>query len=415
MIRRLFNSHTASRVATVFLNNGLRQVLALVISIFVARIYGASGRGEFALFSSIVTLVALVSSLGLVNALVYEVKLKQQSLKEAVMLLLAHSIIAMGLLSICLVLVYLVADTAQFQTGYPFLAIGICLFLYYLSTLLNLLLTSYLLANGDTRNHLFQMVSIPLITLATLLTGYFVIGKEGFHPVFALVAGEFFAAVVFLSYLVDWRSTAGFSIMSLKNTYSYALRSYVSGLTGTVLSKLDDLVVGAYSGVEAVGFYATAKSFYQVVLSVPKAFSGYLFGLFVERKFSSGVSLVLKASGVIFFVTLVVALPLFIAPAWFLQVIYGPEFTVASTALVILAAAAIASGTSNPILGFLNAHNRPGTSSLTSLISMMISVMLLFILVPTMSYDGAAYASLIGAIAMLTMRYGAFLSVSKKA
>lgn len=398
----------------MFVNNGLRQVLALVISIFVARTYGVTGRGEYALFSSVVSVIALVSSLGLVNALVYEVKLKQQTLKEAVILLVSHSTLALSVILATYALVEVILNPVQIEIEYRLWFIGITFVLYYLGTLLNLLLTSYLLAIGDTRNHLSQMVAIPWLTLVILLAGYFLLGAEGFHPVLALVAGESLSAIIFLAYLVDWRIPAIISFASLKRTYSYALRSYLSGLTGSAHSKLDDLVVGAYSGAGAVGLYATAKSFYQVILSIPKAFSGYLFGLFVERRFANGVDLVHRASFAIFFLTFLVAIPLFFAPTWLLSVIYGPEFTEAAPALVILVAAAIASGSSNPILGFLNANNRPGASSLTSLVSMVISVALLFILVPMMSYNGAAYAVLGGAIVILIMRYGFFLSLANR-
>ena len=88
--------------------------------------------------------------------------------------------------------------------------------------------------------------------------------------------------------------------------------------------------------------------------------------------------------------------------------VYGAAFKEASSALVILAIAAIIAGTSNPILNFLNAQNRPGASSIISIGSSILTAILLFILVPELSYRGAALATLFGALTILIMRYTYF-------
>ena len=68
----------------------------------------------------------------------------------------------------------------------------------------------------------------------------------------------------------------------------------------------------------------------------------------------------------------------------------------------------IIAGTSNPILNFLNAQNRPGASSIISIGSSILTAILLFILVPELSYRGAALATLFGALTILIMRYTYF-------
>lgn len=414
ILDRVRKSRTATKVASVFVNNGLRQILALCISVFVARSYGATGRGEYALFSSLTTGIALVCSLGLVNALVYKMKMGHLALKQATLLLFTHSAVAIFLILVVVTGAKLLLNPALLEIEQPIWLIGLLFFLYYQGSFLNLLLTSHLLACGDTRNHRRQMVAIPLVTFSTLFAGYALLGEEVFHPVLALVAGECLTAVVLVALLINWGGEpAALSLIAIKDTYSYALRSYLTGLTGTVLTKLDNLVLGAYAGVEAVGFYATAKSFSQVIQSVPMAFSGYLFGLFVERGFTDGLRLVFKSSGAILFLTLCVALPLFLAPSWILDFVYGSEFTEAATSLTILAAAAVVVGSSNPILGFLNANNRPGASSMISVISAALTVFLFLVFVPSMSYNGAAYATLAGSVAILILRYAFILALPK--
>jgi O-antigen/teichoic acid export membrane protein len=199
----------------------------------------------------------------------------------------------------------------------------------------------------------------------------------------------------------------------LKEIYCYALRSYLAGLTGTILSKLDNIILGVYAGVDAVGLYSTAKSLTQFIQSVPMAFSGYLLGLFVERGKKGGVKLVLRSSATIFLLTTLVALPILLAPSWMLNFIYGPEFVEVSYALMILAVAAVAFGASSPILGFLNANDLPGASSVASVISAVLTVTLLLVFIPTMSYNGAASANLIGSLVILALRYWIFLRHTK--
>jgi O-antigen/teichoic acid export membrane protein len=411
IFNRLLKSQTAKRVATVFFNNFLRQVLSLCITIFVARSYGATGRGEYALFSSLVTVIALICSLGLVNALVYMMKTGHMALKQAAMLLFAHSTAAIALIFSIVAAVEVVANPSWLEMRYSFWLIGVLFFLYYHGLYLNLMLTSHLLAVGDTRNHRRQMVAIPLVTLAMILCGYAVLGEEDFHPVLGLIVGECLTSVLMLLYLMNWRAPVKTPFPLLKDCYSYSLRSYFSGLTGAVLTKMDNLVLGSFAGVEALGFYASAKSLCQLVQSVPIAFSGFLFGLFVERAGSAGRILVFKSSAAILSLSLCLSAPIYVGSSWILSSVYGSEFTEAADALTILVVAAVAAGASNPVASFLNANNQPGASSLLSLTSASLSAALLFALVPHMSYNGAAYATLIGSITLAILRYCYFLRI----
>lgn len=412
-IKQVLKSRTANRIASVFFNNGVRQILTLLISVLVARIYGPIGRGEYALFASLTTVIALVCSVGLVTALIYQMKKGALSLKQSVRLLCTHSGVAICIVALIFSGVKILFDPALIDNDYPIWKISALFFLYYNALLLNLLLTSHLLAIGDIRNHRRQMILIPTSTVVTFVAGYILLGQEDFHPVYSLVAGECFSVVLILVYLTKWDGPSEIPRSVLNDTYSYAIRGYVSGLTNTILSRVDNLVLGAYAGIESIGIYATAKSFYQVIKSVPMAFSGYLFGLFVERGFADGGRLVFKSSGAIFILTLCAALPLFMDPSLILDFIYGPDFAKAADTVMILAIAAVIAGISSPILGFLNAHNRPGASSIISVISALLTVACLFMFVPSMSYLGAAYASLIGALMTLILRYGYFLNLTQ--
>jgi O-antigen/teichoic acid export membrane protein len=413
LIDRLLKSVTVIKIASVFLNNGLRQALALVISVFIARTYGPSGQGEYALFTSLTMVIALICSLGLVNALVFMIKKKCLTLHHAAAILFLHSSIAILVVIGVITVGITLANPVLLEINHPIWLIGGLFFFYYQGSYLNLLLTNHLLANGDIRNHRRQMVAIPLITFGTLFAGNSFFGTDDFHPIIALVVGEFLTATFFLAKLIKLNNFTTIRLGMLKEIYCYALRSYLAGLTGTILSKLDNIILGVYAGVDAVGLYSTAKSLTQFIQSVPMAFSGYLLGLFVERGKQEGVKLVLRSSATILLLTILVALPILLAPSWMLNFIYGPEFVEVSYALMILAVAAVAFGASSPILGFLNANNRPGASSVASVISAVLTVTLLLIFVPTMSYNGAAIANLIGSLAILALRYWIFLSHTK--
>lgn len=402
------NSPTVSRVATVFMNNGLRQVLTLFISVSIARNYGAAGRGEYALFSSISTIIALILSLGLVNGLIYQLKLGNIQLKQAASLLFVHSSTAF---LIVLAVLWAVGEgwRSTFFGDIHSLPVVVALFfLYYQAVLLNLLLTSSMLVFADMRNHRRQMVVIPVSTIATLLVGSLILGTEVFHPIYALVFGECTSAMYFMFRVSGVEAPIPKSRFPFHAVYAYSLRSYVSGLAGTVLSKVDNVVIGSFSGVEALGIYAAAKSFFQIVQSIPKAFSGYLLGLFVERDMAQGRRLATKAATVIFLIMSLVSLPLAIFPEWCIRTIYGAEYTPGATALQLLLAAAVIGGTSNPIMGYLLGNNRPGTSSFASLSGALVTIAILVALVPSLSYLGAGIAILCGAVALSAFRYAGF-------
>lgn len=393
------------KVAGIFANNGARQILAMVISALVARFYGVTGRGEYALFTSITPLLALVCSLGLVNALVFQLKSGIVTLKQAVFLLVLHA---------SLTLPVILGGHALLQVLWPGLLLGAAavsgwtvlnFVVYFVVLLVNLLLTSHLLAAGNTRLHRLQMILIPATTLLFLLAGTVVWGTEGFHPVIALVLSETVIAVYLVTRLWDAGSALFIPASDLKAAYSYALRSYISGMTGTVLAKIDNLMVAGFAGVSELGVYAVAKSFYQLIMSIPQAFAGYLFGLFVEQNQRESLALFFRISTLIFILTTGIALPLLLFPDWIVTTIFGPEFSGATLIIRVLVIAAIIASVSMPALRFMLAYDQPGLASLFSMASGLATAAALVVLVPKFSYVGAGYATLIGACLIFVLRF----------
>lgn len=392
------------KVVAIFANNSARQILAIVISVVVARLYGVTARGEYALFTSITALLALVCSLGLANALVFQLKSGTVTLKQAVFLIILHA---------SLTLPVILGVHALLGVLWPGLPIGAAassgwtalnFVVYFVVLLVNLLLTSHLLAAGNIRLHRLQMILIPATNLLFLLAGTMVWGTERFHPVIALVLSETVIAVYLATRLWEVGSPLFIPASDLKATYSYALRSYISGLTGTVLTKIDNLMVAGFVGISELGIYAVAKSFYQLIMSIPQAFAGYLFGLFVEQSHRDSYALVFRSTTLIFILTTVIAMPLLIFPEQIVTTIFGSEFTGIKSILRLLVIAALISSISIPALRFMLAHNKPGLASMHSFAGGLATVGALFALVPQFSYMGAGYATLIGACLIFVLR-----------
>jgi len=69
------------KASYVFANNGIRQITAVLVSIFIANLYGPQGRGEYVLFTTVIGITSIILSLGIVNSLVYQIKHRLISVK----------------------------------------------------------------------------------------------------------------------------------------------------------------------------------------------------------------------------------------------------------------------------------------------------------------------------------------------
>lgn len=393
------------KIAThVFMSNWMKQLAAFCLGVFIARMYGAEGKGVYFLLTAGTSLLGVVLSLGLNNSAIYHIKHRNISASRGLVVVLANSLIVAGISAFFLFLFKdqvwaLLFETVTFSYFYLVFVV-----VYIPVVLMTLFLVSYYLATHEIAKHRVLIGTAPVVTL--VLTILFAItGNSDVNVALAVLFLVEMSYVVFFS-LDIYRNTPSHSAKRLRLTdmYSFALRGYAGSLGNTVLTQVDAMVVAAFNSPVVLGYYSVSKSLYRVLLSIPQAFNGLLLGTYCDIGPAEARRMNIK---VIFMMAIVLIFCMLLALLLggpFVLLVYGKEFAPAIPALNILLFAALFMGISSSSIPLFLACGHPGLISNISLISGVVSVAMTFILVPYFSIEGAAVATLVGSICFLIMR-----------
>jgi O-antigen/teichoic acid export membrane protein len=172
---------------------------------------------------------------------------------------------------------------------------------------------------------------------------------------------------------------------------------------GTVLlllnARLDVIIVGAIVGPAALGIYAVASRFAELLRLPALAVNYVLYPAYarVDAPIASvRAAEMMRRMG---WLTVAAAVPLAIAATFVIPMLYGEAFRAAVVPSYILIVGLCGSGISGVITAYLYAAGRPGLSSLAIAAGLVGTVILDLLLIPTFGVIGAAVAS---AIAYMT-------------
>lgn len=397
-VRRL-----VEKAVHVFMNNWMKQLAALCFGVFIARMYGAEGRGIYTLLTVGASLLGVVLSLGLNNSVIYHIKRGSISASRGLTIILANSLMVAGISALLLLVLKdevwaLLFESVRFS--YFYLLFVAC---YTLVVLLTLFLVTYYLATHELVKHRVLIGTAPFATLAVTLASFSAIPSVKMALAAQLVVEGAYASFFALDV---WRNSAAPPAIKLPLAaiYSFALRGYAGSLGSTILTQVDTMVVAAYTSPALLGYYAVSKSLYRVLLSIPQAFNGLLLGTFCDLEPVEAKRMNTKVMRLMALVLLLCTVPALLVGGPAVKLIYGAGFARSVPALNILLFAALFMGISSSSVPYMLASGNPGLISNISLVSGIISVSLTAVLVPYFSIEGAAVATLVGAICFLTLR-----------
>ena len=393
-----------SKGSQIFFNNGIRQLSALIVSIYIAQLYGSQGRGEYALFLAITTVSSLILSFGIVNSLMYQIKHKIILIRQGVFLLILHTftglIIALFLMWVLLNYSNILNGILQYDIG----SVLILFSLYYMVTPFSLFIIAYLLAIDNLKIHKKYILLISLATVISFIVADIMGWHHRVHPVTIVVGSESIIVFFTLFYLISSEEPSPIELQQIRKVYSYAAKVYFSLISSMVTTRADNFIIPLYSSISSLGVYAIAKTFYNLMLSIPTAYSGYIFGVFCHNNIYKNVKICIKVMWIIGLISFFILILLFYYMDELIFLGFGYEFIDASESAKLLSVAAALTGISSPINSLMHATNRPHIASVIAAFGAVVLISLLFFLVPKYSYLGAAYSTILGAFAVFILR-----------
>jgi O-antigen/teichoic acid export membrane protein len=202
--------------------------------------------------------------------------------------------------------------------------------------------------------------------------------------------------------LLAWTRLArrGFFANAGRPSLQLAWRIYVFGTRGELGSLLsllnlrfDFVFLAAIAGPAALGIYAVASKYAEVLRVVPIAANWVLYPRFARSEpavaRASSRRLIPRAGAV----TAIIAVPLALAAGTVVPLLFGSPFASAVLPAQILLVGLSVEGSAGVITAFLYGRGRPGLNSLAAATGLVVTLILDVILIPRLGAVGAAIAS----------------------
>ena len=392
--------------ASVFASNLQNQVVHVLLGVFIARKFGADGKGVYSLITNSTGLLAVALSFSLNNAILYYVKRGELSSREGFRLTLQNALqVALA------VMVFLVLCRDQISMAFfdnrRLTPIEIAVIVTYSPVLLmRLYLVSLLLARHDTRRYRTLVTAGAWAILAATVAVVMGLSTGLSVALVALMLAELsFAVWVSIPVIRDVSASApGRTAPTLRALYSFGLRSHLGVVGNAILARIDLLFIAAAFTPAAVGYYAVATFFYQAVLGIPQALTGLLFGAYCDIGPAAACRLNAKITGRLALLLLAALGCALLVGKPVITLLYGPAFVESVPAMNILLLGAVVLGASTPYTSLFLACGMPGVTSQIAVGTGILKIALTAILVPRYGAEGAASATTICAVVILGLR-----------
>lgn len=381
-------------------------LLGLLLSLIISKYYGARELGIYSLIVSFFSITLILSMLGMNTSILRFIpeEIAKYSLKSAYKLFFKlFNITIISSLFISLI-VYLFADSIAVQIFnksylYPVFLIA-SIFIVFQS--LGILSISTIRALKDIKLYSLFQIIMPLIQILTLFIIISFFSYSEFDSVYSLMFSYFIVFFISLYYvlkLFNKKEPDGkLSNLSTKSVIFTSLPMMLSTAMSLIILQTDILMLGAMVEAEQVGIYAIIVKLATLTIflltSVNVVIAPKISELFYSGKIIELKKLLLKTTSLISIFTLPIVLILIFFGKEILE-IFGKEFTIGYSALIILLIGQIINILAGPVEFFLNMTGHQKNLNYIVITSAIINIILNFILIPKYGFMGAAFASMV--------------------
>lgn len=385
---------TARPLAGSFAATGVIQLVQAVIAVLLARSLGPTGRGELAAVILWPTLLSTIGCLGIYPAATYFAARTSHLgvlVGSTLAFLFVDALILVGIGLAILPLVLSSHDPHVVYDGQIFLVFYIPL------TLLAVTMMSIL--NGLHRFGWFQALRLLIYVMTLILLITFALfdrvsigtATVAYAVGYGLTA-VLGAAVVFRA---SW-GTIAVEFAYIRKLLAFGLKSQLSVGMWNLNERGDQLVISAFFAPASLGLYVVAVT--MTSLTTVIGFSAALVALpLVARISDRGErrSTVQALVGATLVCAILATIPIFLLEPYLIELLFGEDFSGATTVGRVLLIAAIFFGLNRMLEATLQAVDRPLESSIGESIALVVTALGLVVLLPALGILGAGITSLL--------------------
>lgn len=370
--------------------------------VLFARELGAAKLGSYFLFQTLLVAVAVLTDFGVKNAMIKRMSEGEdpsEFLGGTVLLKTPLILIAtVGLMSF--------ADSIHSYVGFDatsYLIIGVAL--------RETAFVGTKALEGELR--VSEATAIEFIGKVVWVGVGVVLLWEGFG-VFGLVYALFarFALMIIFSFIQLSTRPMLPRLKYIHSLIHYAKFNMVTYISGYFYNWTDTFIIGLFLGSASVGAYEVAWRVSRMFMMLGSAIATALFPQISQWHSNQNTDRISQAVSqsivpTVFFIIPGLIGAIIVGPS-LLKLVYGPEYVIASLALVILVGDANTNAVHSVLKHSLNAIDRPDLSAQSALVAMGINIVLNVVLVWQIGLIGAAIATLSASLINMVLHYRYF-------
>ena len=378
-----------------------------------ARMLGAFGQGELALYTNFILLSSLLLGAGLPAGIVHFIAARKIEKKQVLSILLTVLFAGFTLLLLAL---GILQQTALLSTFIPTLfhhnSVWFWLMLLHLLlVLLNIFLSSILQAEGLFSKASYILISGSITLLLLYALRYFAI--TGIHiPPFnwillALISSQLIQLFFFLRQVYttnpDYLHLEQIQISAIRPLIQFAFLAFMTNLIQFLSYKMDIWFVNYFHGKQLTGIYALGVSLAQMLWLLPSAIQSVLYAfisthtdrqLMIQRtiKTTKQIGLYAISAGIAGYL-----LSLYLVP-----VLFGEEFRESVQCIGLLFIGVVPFCLSMAVSGYFAGTGRVRINLYSAILGFIVCLAADLLLIPSYGILGAAIASSISYISTVT-------------
>jgi O-antigen/teichoic acid export membrane protein len=238
--------------------------------------------------------------------------------------------------------------------------------------------------------------------MSILLCAYF-----NLNIVYSIISITFLEIVLTLYLIFDEKLSlvkrASINIHQLKEFIVFGIKANLTVIINNVMRRFDYFIITSFLGVSVLGKYSVALIFFTLVLSIPQAINGLLFGELTRKE--KPKKQIFNLLWVIFLISSFIGIILMFLVKPFLSIFYGIEFIDVAPVARILIIAGIIQGSSGIFKVSLISKNKSQLNNLEQLITGIVQIFLMYLIIERFNLVGIAYSILLGSIVSFILRY----------
>mgnify|MGYP000895397776 CR=1 FL=1 len=360
----------------------------------VARYLGPENLGKLEYAQSLVAIISVFSSLGMEQILYRELIDKPNKENELLGTIIYTKIFIGVILFLLTTLISLLYNQDLIYT--------IIVSITALTLVINPLGTISVYFDSKVKSKYVSIVSIFISILIPFLKIIFILSGLGiiyFSLLLVLESIIYSCALAFIylkinkKRLKDW----SFKFETLRNILHDSWPLFLSGFSGYIFAKIDQVMLMHYSDALSVGLYSSAVKITQIWAFLPGLVIGSLFPAIINSKktsFSSYANRLKKLTFAVVTLIIIISAPLFFFSKQVLNIIFGNQYLEAAPILQIYLWIGVAITLIVLIQHYLIAENLSKIFLYITLFGAITNVILNIILIPNYGGVGAAISTL---------------------